>query len=76
MPDKLVTVRTFRNAVEAHLALSALEVEGIQAFLENENVVLMDWGPGNPAVGVKLNVKSSDIQRASELLSCQKMAGS
>ena len=40
MVDKLVTVRTFGNAIEAHLAKSALEEAGIQAFLENENARL------------------------------------
>jgi hypothetical protein len=71
MVDELVTVKTFWNAIEAHLAKSALEMAGIQAFLENENVVLMDWGPGNPVVGVKLNVKNSDVQRAIEALKPQ-----
>jgi hypothetical protein len=67
MADELVTVATFSNASEAHLALSALESAGVQAFLENENVVLTMPYLTN-AAGVKLNVRRSDIQRANELL--------
>ena len=40
MVDELVTVATFWNAIEAHLAMSSLEEAGIQAFLENENAML------------------------------------
>jgi hypothetical protein len=63
LTDKLVTFRTFRNAFEAHLALSALEVAGIQAFIENEYSQ-----PWTPHFAVKLTVRQSDLQRAEDAL--------
>lgn len=63
----LVTVGTFWNVGEAYLAMSALENTGVQGFLENEYTVLMEPQSANP-VGVKLNVRQSDAQRAIEVL--------
>ena len=63
MAAELVTVRTFKNPVEAHLAMSALKAAGVQAFLENEYSQ-----PMTPHFAVKLTVRQSDFQRADDTL--------
>ena len=70
MADELVTIETFWNVSEAHLAKSRLEEAGIEAFLENEYAVMMTPHLANPA-GIKLNVKQPDVQTAMALLSPQ-----
>ena len=67
MVDGIVTVQTFWNVSEAHLAKSSLEEAGIQAFLENEYSVMMTPHLADPS-GVKLRVKQSDADRAAEVL--------
>ncbi len=67
MADEFVTVGTFGNTTEAHLAKSSLEKVGIQGFLENEFSVTMTPHMASPA-GVKLLVKQSDAQKAAETL--------
>ncbi len=67
MADELVTVETFWQVSLAHLAKSTLEEVGIQAFLENEYAVMMTPHLANPS-GVKLLVKRSDAQKATEVL--------
>ena len=67
MADELVTVDSFWQVSQAHLAKSALEGVGIQAFLENENTVMMAPHLTN-STGVKLLVKRCDLQQATEVL--------
>ncbi len=70
MVDELVTVETFWDVSKAHLAESTLAEAGIQAFLENEYAVMMTPHLADPA-GVKLLVKRSDAQKATEVLKPQ-----
>lgn len=66
MSNELVPVASFVTAAQAAAAKVALEAEGIDCFLKDENVVSMDLGN---AVGyVKLLVSADDAQRADELL--------
>ncbi len=67
MADELVTIQTFWNAGEAHLAKSRLEDADIVAFLENEYSVMITPHMANPS-GIKLNVQRCDVQTALELL--------
>ena len=67
MSDELVAVETFWNVSEAHLAKSTLEEAGIEAYLENEYSVMITPHLANPS-GVKLLVKRSDAQKATEVL--------
>lgn len=61
----LVTVITFNNIVEAQMAKNVLELEGIQCFLENEN---MNTLYGNALGGVTLKVAGTDLQKAKDIL--------
>jgi hypothetical protein len=62
---KLVTVATFGQSWEAHLAVGKLEAEGIRAVLDNENIVNVGGGLyTNMTGGIKLKVAQEDLPRA------------
>ncbi len=67
MSEELVTVETFWNVSEAHLAKALLQEAGIQTFLENENAVMMTPHLADPC-GVRLLVKQKDAEQAREFL--------
>ena len=67
MADELVTVRTFWDVAEAHLAKSVLEEAGVQAFLANEYSVMMTPHLANPS-GIELKVQRSQAEKAIEVL--------
>lgn len=66
---KLVTIRQFRDLPEALLAKGFIESAGIECFLADENIVRMDWFISNFVGGIKLQVKSDDVDAALEVLS-------
>jgi hypothetical protein len=68
MPDDLVTIRGFEFLHEAEAARMCLEAEGIQAFLADAETVNMDWGLGNAVGYIKLQVPTSQSDRAAETL--------
>lgn len=65
---ELVTIRAFNNEVDAELAKTQLESEGIRCFLSGD-----DCGGLRPALtmtnGIKLVVRADDAARAEEILS-------
>jgi hypothetical protein len=69
MSGELVTVATFRDAVEAELARNYLEGGLIRAFLLDEYTVLAAGGIGDAVGGVKLQVHAEDTGKAKFLLS-------
>ncbi|MCD6505074.1 DUF2007 domain-containing protein [Candidatus Poribacteria bacterium] len=69
MPERFITVATFDNPFKAHLAKSRLESSGIECFLSDEFIVTVNWLYSNAVGGVKLQVRESDLERASEILS-------
>lgn len=68
MSDRLVTVATFENTTQAQVAKIALEAEGIKAVLGDEMTVDLFWNLSNAIGGVKVQVLSSDADRAMEIL--------
>jgi hypothetical protein len=64
----LVTVRKFRDLMDADLAKGLLESVGIESFLIDENMVRIDWLISNGIGGIKLQVKSEDAEAAIEVL--------
>jgi DNA-directed RNA polymerase subunit M/transcription elongation factor TFIIS len=66
--DSLITVATFSQAVEAHIAKGRLEAEGIDCFIADENIVNMNWLYSNAVGGVKLRVREPDVKRALEIM--------
>jgi len=66
--ENLVTIMTYQQAVEAHLARSALEEAGIPAQVADEHVTSVFWSDPYLFGGVKLVVLESDADRAMEIL--------
>jgi hypothetical protein len=68
MERQLKTIATFLAPEEAEIAQSALEAEGIAAYLEGASTVGMTWIFSNAVGGVKLQVVEADEQRARDIL--------
>lgn len=64
MQDETFTVQIFSNSAAANIASAKLKDNGIDSFLEQENVMGL-----NPTGGIELKVFSKDLPRAKELLS-------
>ena len=67
--QKLVTVRRYRDLSEAIVARSVIEGAGMYCFLQNENMVRLDWQLSNFIGGIRLQVAESDAAMAEEILS-------
>ncbi len=66
--DRLVTVRSYDNPIEAHLARSFLEAADIQSFLMDEQIIGVHPGLNVAVGGVKLQVAAEDFEEAARLL--------
>lgn len=67
--DDLVTISKFPSAVDAEIAKSRLESEGILSFLGNEIASGMMPYLSSGLGGVSLQVALHDVERAKEILS-------
>ncbi|HEX3356329.1 MAG TPA: hypothetical protein VHS31_05040 [Tepidisphaeraceae bacterium] len=67
-PSKWITVATFWQPTEAHIARLKLESEEIDCILIDENLVATDWLYANAVGGIKLRVPESEAHRARLLL--------
>jgi hypothetical protein len=65
---KLITIRTFDNAVEANIVKGKLLDSEIMCFLKDENMVGLDPIYSNAMGGIKLQVDEKDADLALELL--------
>lgn len=69
MSDSLVTVATFLNPTNAHIAKGLLEEEGLDAVILDEN--MGNILPGLLMIsegGIPLQVREEDAERAKEIL--------
>lgn len=64
----MVTVATFDNMVDAHIALGRLQAEGIRASLADEHLVQTDWLYSIAVGGIKLQVEPELAERARRIL--------
>jgi predicted RNA-binding Zn-ribbon protein involved in translation (DUF1610 family) len=69
MEEKLVTVATFAQPIEAHIAKGRLESEGILCFLGDENIVSVHPFYSNAVGGVKLKVREKEAEQAFAIMS-------
>ena len=69
--EKLVTIRRFRQGLEAYLSKSKLESEGIDCFVQDEHLISLNWLYSIAVGGVRLQVKSCDVKQAQEILEQQ-----
>jgi len=63
-----VTVRTCRDIQEAEIVRSALEADGITAFIPDENVASLYPPQVLDTDGVRVQVAREDLARAREVL--------
>ncbi len=68
MPSEWIAVASFSQPVEAHLARTKLESEGIPCVVGDEHLVRVDWFLSNAVGGVKLMVPRSEVERARDAL--------
>jgi hypothetical protein len=66
--DRLVTVAAFSEPIEAHLARSRLECEGLTCSLADEHIVGVYWLSTAAVGGVKLQVRERDREHALRVL--------
>jgi len=64
----LVPVAAFTSVHEAALAQSVLDAAGIDAVLDNEHVISMDWALSNAVGGVKVLVSADRLEEARQIL--------
>jgi hypothetical protein len=69
--DRPVIIRRYRDISQAIGDKSALEASGILCFLQDDNVIRMDWFWSNAIGGIKLLVRETDAEDAETILSQQ-----
>jgi len=68
----LVTIETYMNPLEAHIARGLLESEGIPATLGSEHHVWASWHFAQALGGVRLQVPAEYAHRARDVLGRQR----
>lgn len=68
-------IATYSKLEDAHLAISLLEGNGIEAYLRDENMAGLNWFYSHAIGGVRLEVAEEDFERAVEVLELPKEAG-
>jgi ribosomal protein L37AE/L43A len=66
--SELQTIAAYQYVAEAELLQSKLEAEGIDAYLENGNLIAMDWLMSNAVGGVKVQVAAKDVAAAQRIV--------
>lgn len=68
MTNKLITVASYSQVYEAHIARSFLENHGVDGFIADEHMVSTNWLYSNAIGGVRLQVRHRDVKMATDLL--------
>lgn len=63
----LITIKTFENAVDAHILRTKLESEGIECFIFDENTVSLNPLYNVAVGGVKLKIDEKDLDKARKI---------
>ena len=66
--DRPVLLRTYRDMPQAFVEKSVLDDAGIPCFLQDDNVIRMDWLWSNGMGGIKLMVRQKDAIEADRIL--------
>jgi hypothetical protein len=66
------TIATFSKPEDAHLLRMRLNAGGIEAFVQDENMVQMDWLLSNAVGGVRVQVADEDADAARDYLANDK----
>ena len=65
----MITIATFDNQADAHIAKGLLEAEGLSPSLGDSHLVQTDWLYSAALGGIKLQVPNGEAERARQLLS-------
>jgi len=68
MDDELVTVRNCNYLHEAEFIKSLLDADGIDAEIPDQYMAGVQPGLGGTIGGIRVTVRSSDLERAQEAL--------
>ncbi len=68
-PGNPVVLRVYRDMPAAFVDKSVLDAAGIRCFLQDANVVRMDWLWSNAMGGIKLVVSEAESEDAEKILS-------
>lgn len=63
-----IVVRTYSHAMEAQMAMGALQAAGIEARIADEHLVTQDWLLSNVVGGVRLQVPADQADDAREVI--------
>jgi len=69
--NRPVVLRRYRDMPAAFVEKSVLDAAEIECFLQDDNVVRMDWLWSNAMGGIKLIVREKDAPEAERILSQQ-----
>jgi len=72
--NRPVVLRRYRDMPAAFVEKSVLDAAGISCFLQDDNVVRMDWLWSNALGGIKLIVREKDATEAERILSQRPLA--
>lgn len=64
----MITVATFENQADAHIAKGRLEAEGLSPVLGDSHLVQTDWLYSAALGGIKLQVPEMEAERARQLI--------
>jgi hypothetical protein len=64
----MITVATFSEPEEAHLLRLRLGAGAVDAYLQDENTVQMNWLYSNAIGGVRVQIDEGDIEAAKEIV--------
>ncbi len=67
----MTTIATFNKPEDAHLLRMRIEAGGIPAFIQDENLVQIDWLLANAIGGVRVQVADEDVAATRALLAEQ-----
>ena len=68
MDEQLVTVRNCNHLHEAEFVKSVLEADGIDAEIPDQYMAGVQPGLGGTIGGIRVTVRSSDLERAEQTL--------
>ncbi|MFH1867708.1 MAG: hypothetical protein ABH843_01935 [Candidatus Omnitrophota bacterium] len=66
--EPLAIIRNYIYLLDAQIAKSRLESEGVESSLVDENTISTNWLWSNALGGYKLQVKESEAEKADEIL--------
>ncbi|MEO8206490.1 MAG: DUF2007 domain-containing protein [Chthoniobacterales bacterium] len=67
----MITIARFNKPEEAHMLRLRLEAGGVPVYLQDENIVQMDWLYSNLIGGVRVQISEEDIEDAREILAME-----